>query len=114
MVVQRGDIWWGDLPVPTGSNPGYRRPMLIVQADRFNRSQINTVIIAVITTNTDLVNALGNVLLTTKQSGLPKNSVVNVSQLYTIDESHLIDYVDTISDSKMKQVDDGLRLVLSL
>lgn len=114
MVVQRGDIWWGDLPTPAGSAPGYRRPVLIVQADNFNRSEINTVVIAIITTNTDLANAVGNVLLTKRQSGLLKESVVNVSQLYTIDKGLLTEYVGTISDSKMSQIDDGLRLVLAL
>jgi mRNA interferase MazF len=114
MVIRRGDIWWADLPVPTGSGPGYRRPVIIIQGDRFNRSAINTVVVAIVSTNTRLIDSLGNVLLTAKQSGLPKDSVVNVSQLYTMDESLLLEHVSTISDKKMEQLDDGLRLVLSL
>lgn len=102
------------MPTPTGSTPGYRRPVIIIQSDRFNRSQINTVIIAIITTSTKFVNSFGNVLLTTKQSGLPKDSVVNISQLFTIDDSLLIEYVSTLSDKKMEQIDEGLRRVLSL
>jgi mRNA interferase MazF len=114
MVIKRGDIWWADLPAPSGSGPGYRRPVIIIQADKFNRSAINTVIIAVITKNLRFVNSLGNVLLTANQSGLPKDSVVNVSQLYTMDESLLLEYVSAVSDKKMEQINEGLRQVLSL
>jgi mRNA interferase MazF len=114
MVIGRGDIWWANLPEPVGSSPSYSRPVIVIQSDTFNRSKINTVVIAIITTNTKLAGSLGNVLLTAKQSCLPKDSVVNVSQLFTIDESILRDYVSTISDKKMEQIDSGLRLVLSL
>lgn len=114
MVIERGEIWWADLPEPAGSSPGFPRPVLIVQSDKFNRSRINTVIIAIISTNTRLANAEGNVLLTARQSNLPKDSVVNVSQLFTIDESALRDFVAALSAKKMEQVDKGLRLVLSL
>lgn len=114
MVVRRGDIWWADLPVPSGSGPGYKRPVIIIQADRFNRSEINTIVIAIITTNLGLVNSLGNVLLKGNQTGLPKDSVVNVSQLYTIDQRLLLEHISTVSDRKMEQINDGLRLVLSL
>ena len=102
------------MPEPVGSSPGLPRPVLIVQSDKFNRSLINTVVIAVITTNLKLANAEGNVLLTARQSGLPKDSVVNVSQLFTIDESLLRDYVSALPAKKLEQVEDGLRLVLSL
>ena len=114
MVIKRGDIWWASLPEPVGSSPGYPRPVLVIQSNTFNRSQINTVVIAVITINTKLAGSLGNVLLTTHQSGLPKDSVVNVSQLFTLDESILRDYVSAIPEKKMEQIDNGLRLVLSL
>ncbi len=114
MVINRGDVWWANLPKPLGSSPGYARPVLVIQADTFNCSQINTVVIAIITTNTKLADSLGNVLLTAKQSGLSKDSVVNVSQLFTIDESFLRDFVSAISDKKMEQIDKGLCLVLSL
>jgi len=103
-----------DLPEPTGSSPGLSRPVLIIQSDKFNRSRINTVVIAIITTNLKFANAEGNVLLTARQSNPPKDSVVNVSQLFTIDETFLRDYVGALSAKKMEQIDTGLRLVLSL
>ncbi len=114
MVVQRGDIWWSRLPDPVGSGPGYPRPVLVIQSDRFNESSINTIIIAVITKNTDLVNSEGNVLITKQQSKLDRDSVINVSQLFTIDESQLLEYVSSLTEKKMRQVDLGLRKVLSL
>ena len=114
MVIKRGDIWWADLPEPSGAGPGYRRPVIIVQADKFNRSEISTIIIAVITTNLRFANSLGNVSLTEIQTGLPKDSVVNVTQLYTIDESLLLEYVSFVSDKKMEQINEGLRHVLFL
>jgi len=114
VVVQRGEIWWANLPDPSGSGPGFTRPVLIIQSDRFNKSEINTVVVAIITTNTKLADAIGNVLLVGRQSGLPKDSVVNVSQLYTIDENLLDNFVSRLSERKMEQIDNGLRLVLSL
>jgi mRNA interferase MazF len=114
MVIERGEIWWADLPEPVGSGPGLPRPVLIIQSDKFNQSRINTVVIAIISKNIKLTDSEGNVLLTSRQSGLPKDSVVNVSQLFTIDESLLRDYVSMLPDKKMEQIDNGLRLVLSL
>ncbi len=114
MVIERGEIWWADLFEPVGSSPGLPRPVLIIQSDKFNQSRINTVIIAIISTNLKLTNSEGNVLLTARQTSLPKDSVVNISQLFTIDESLLRDYVGALSAKKIEQVDNGLRLVLSL
>lgn len=114
MVIQRGDIWWGNLPEPVGSSPGYPHPVLVIQSDRFNLSAINTVVIAVISKNLRLARSEGNVLLTKRQSGLPHDSVVNVSQLFTVDEIVLRDRVGSITDKKMAQVDNGLRKVLGL
>ena len=114
MVIERGEIWWTDLPEPTGSSPGLSRPVLIVQSERFNQSGIATIVIVAITKNIKLAAASGNVLLTPKQSGLPKESVVNVSQILTIDKKLLREYVGTLSAKKMEQVDNGLRLILSL
>lgn len=114
MVVERGEIWWADLPDPIGSSPGFPRPVLIVQSDEFNRSKIGTVVITAITTNLNLARASGNVLLTPKQSGLSKESVVNVSQLLTINKRLLNDYIGILSAKKMEQVENGLRLVLAL
>lgn len=114
MVIRRGEIWWADLPEPVGSSPGYRRPVLVIQEDEFTNSAIKTVIVAAITGNIRIAKAKGNVLLSPKQSGLPKESVVNVSQLLTIDKSLLNDLVSVLSESKIEQVDNGIRLVLSL
>jgi mRNA interferase MazF len=114
MVIRRGDIWWSNLPEPVGSGPGYARPVLVIQSDRFNKSAINTIVVAVISKNTRLAESEGNVLLTKAQSDLPHDSVVNVSQLFTIDEITLRDRVTTVSEKKMTQVDDGLKKVLGL
>lgn len=114
MVIRRGDIWWSTLPEPVGSSPGYARPILVVQSNRFNESAINTVVIAVVSKNIGLLESEGNVLLKKSQSGLPQDSVVNVSQLFTIDQITLRDHVSTLSEKKMAQVDNGLKKVLGL
>jgi mRNA interferase MazF len=114
MVVKRGEIWWASLPEPTGSEPGYRRPVLVVQADEFNRSSIRTVICAPVTSNLNRASAPGNVYLSTRTSSLPKPSVVNVSQLISLDRSRLTDRVKGLDTQSMRQVDDGLRLVMNL
>jgi len=112
--MQRGEIWWASLPAPAGSGPGYRRPVLIVQANEFNRSNIQTLIVAAITSNAALAAAPGNVLLKPRASGLPKESVVNVSQLYTLDKRFLTERVKRLGEDAMRQIDDGLRLALAL
>ncbi len=112
--MQRGDIWWASLPTPVGSGPGYRRPVLIVQSDEFNRSAISTVMVAVITSNTRLADAPGNVLLPESASGLPGDSTVNVSQVLTIDRSLLTEIAGNVESEGMDEVDAGLRLVMSL
>lgn len=112
--MQRGEIWWADLPEPTASEPGYRRSVLILQSNTFTRSRIQTVIVVVLTTNLRLATAPGNVLLTTDQTHLPKNSVINVSQLITVDKSFLTERVSHIDDRLMLLVDDGVRTVLAL
>ncbi|MFM9902935.1 MAG: type II toxin-antitoxin system PemK/MazF family toxin [Pyrinomonadaceae bacterium] len=114
MVIRRGEIWWSSLPEPVGSSPGFPRPVLVIQSNKFNESELNTVVIAVITKSTWLADADGNVLLTKAQSDLPHESVVNVSQLFTVDESTLRDHVSTLSEKKMQQVDNGLKKVLGL
>ena len=114
MVIKRGEIWWAELPAPTASEPGYKRPLVIIQTNESNRSTINTVIAAVITSNLHLSAAPGNVLLLPKKSKLPKKSVVNVSQLITVDKSFLIERVHSLPNSIMNKIDDGIRLVLKL
>ena len=112
--MQRGEIWWASLPEPSGSGPSLRRPVLVIQSDLFNQSRIQTVIVAVITKNPALAEAPGNVLLSARVSRLPLDSVVNISQIITIDKSLLTEYVSTLTGKKMQQVAAGLRLVLEL
>ena len=112
--IQRGEIWWADLPEPRHSEPGYRRPVLVVQADAFNRSRIQTAIVAAITTHLDLAHAPGNVLLPARSAGLTRESVVNVSQLLTLDRGFLTEYVGTLTPRLQRSVDEGLRTVLQL
>jgi mRNA interferase MazF len=114
MGIQRGEIWWADLPAPRGSEPGYRRPVLVVQADAFNLSRIQTAIVAAITGNIELAEAPGNVLLPARAVGLPRDSVVNVSQLLTLDRSFLTEHAGTLPPRLQRSVDEGLRLVLQL
>lgn len=114
MVIQRGEIWWTDLGEPHGSEPGYRRPLLIVQADAFNRSRIATTMAVVVTSNLALVEAPGNVLLPKRTSGLPKDSVANVSQVITVDRDTLAERAGKVSGELLGAVDAGLRLALDL
>ena len=114
MVAQRGQIWWADLREPRGSGPGYRRPIIVIQANSFNRTNLSTVIVAIVTSNMDLGDMPGNVRLTTGTTGLDNDSVVNITQLLTVDRADLVEYVGSVSDRKMDQIDRGLRLVLSL
>ena len=112
MVVERGQIWWADLGDPGGSEPGFRRPILIVQDDAFNRSRLRTVIAVVLTTNLRLLDAPGNVLLPAKMSGLPKDSAANVSQVVTVDRDFLLELAGRLRGRMLQDIDRGLRLVL--
>jgi mRNA interferase MazF len=112
--MYRGEIWWANLPDPVGSEPGYRRPVLIIQDDVFTQSPINTVIVVIITSNTQLAEAPGNVLLTQGTSGLSKDSVANVSQVFTIDKTFLVERIGSLPDSLQEEVDEGLRTILYL
>jgi mRNA interferase MazF len=114
MVVERGQVWWADLDEPSGSEPGFRRPVLIVQDDAFNRSRLRTVIAVVLTSNLRLVEASGNVLIPAKSAGLPKDSVANVSQVITVDRDFLSEPAGRIRGQLLKDVENGLRLVLGL
>ncbi len=111
---RRGEIWWADLGEPTDSEPGYRRPVLIVQEDHFNQSNLATVIVLSLTSNLRYQDFPGNVFLPHGQSSLGKDSVVNITQLATIDKSWLVEFVADLPASIMAQVDGGLRLVLGL
>ena len=114
MVIARGEVWWADLDEPTGSEPGYRRPILIVQADAFNRSRLQTTIAVVLTSNLRLIDAPGNVLVPKQNSGLPKDSVANVSQLVTLDRNFLTERSGKVPSRLLVAVDAGLKLVLAL
>ncbi len=114
MVVERGEVWWADLGEPIGAEPGYRRPIVIVQSDAFNRSRIETTVALIITSNLQLLDAPGNVLIRAKESGLPKDSVANVTQLATVDRAMLTERVGRVPRRLMARIDDGLHLVLSL
>lgn len=114
LALRRGQVWWADLPEPRGSEPAYRRPVLVIQADSFNRSEIQTVLVAAITTNMELARAPGNVLLPKRAAGLPRVSVVNVSQVMTLDRLFLGEYVGTLPPRVRASVDAGLRLVMDL
>lgn len=112
--MKRGEVWWASLPEPTGSGPGYRRPVLVMQSSPFNQSRISTVVIAVVTSNLALVEAPGNVRLAKSDAGLPRASIVNVSQVLTIDRALLTLRVKSLPERVMHRVDEGLRLVLGL
>ncbi len=112
--MKRGEIWWADIPEPSGSEPGFRRPVLILQSDDFNRSRINTVVAAAITSNTKLSMAPGNVLLSRRSVNLGRESVVNVSQIVTLDKIFLSERVGRLQSAKLREVEEGVRLVLAL
>jgi mRNA interferase MazF len=112
--MKRGEIWWAALGSPTGSGPGFRRPVVIVQANPFNQSRIATVIVAAITSNLALAEAPGNVRVSKSASGLARNSVINVSQLVTLDREVLTHRVRAVPADVMRTIDDGLRLVLGI
>jgi len=114
VVIRRGEIWWASLPTPTGSEPGFDRPVLVVQSDAFNESRIRTIIAVAITSNTRLVQSPGNVLLNRRDSGLPRESVANVSQVITLDKSFLTKRVRSVPRPVLERVEAGLRLVMSL
>lgn len=114
MVVERGQVWWADLGEPAGSEPGFRRPVLIVQSDAFNRSRIRTVLAVILTANLRLVDAPGNVLVPARASGLPRDSVANVSQVVTIDKHFLSELTGRVKGPSLSDVESGLRLVLGL
>lgn len=112
--MYRGEIWWANLPDPVGSEPGYRRPVLVIQDDTFNQSKIGTVIVVIITSNIRLAEAPGNVLLSREVSGLTRDSVSNISQIFTIDKTFLAERIGSLPDYVQEEIDEGLRTVLYL
>lgn len=112
MVVSQGEIWWADLPAPTGSGPGFRRPVVVVQGDPLNRSRLATVVCVPLTSNLRWANAPGNVALPARITGLPRGSVANVSQLITLDKSLLTDRVGKLPSGRLELVFAGIDIVL--
>ena len=113
-MVNRCQIWWADLPDPIASEPGYKRPVIVIQTDEFNKSRINTVVVVAITSNIRLADAPGNVQMAKSKSGLSKESVVNVSQILTIDKKFLVEKVSQLDIHTMQRIDEGIALVLGL
>ena len=112
MVVTQGDVRWAELPPPAGSGPGYRRPVVIVQGDPLNRSRLATAVCVPLTSNLRWADAPGNVLLTARQTGLPKDSVANVSQVVALDRTLLEERVGRISQAKLDLLLAGIDVVL--
>lgn len=112
MVISQGEVWWADLADPVGSEPGFRRPVVIVQGDSFNRSRIATVVCVALTSNLRWAEAPGNVLLTARATGLPKDSVANVSQIVTLDRESLVERVGVLQRRKFELVLFGVDVML--
>ena len=112
--MKRGEVWWASLPAPTGSGPGFRRPVIVIQSNPFNQSRIATVIVAIVTSNLALADAPGNVRVGKSESGLAKPSVVNVSQIVILDRGLLTQRVRGLPADTMRQIDEGLRLALGV
>ncbi|MBN1646961.1 MAG: type II toxin-antitoxin system PemK/MazF family toxin [Spirochaetales bacterium] len=110
----RGEIWMADLGIPFGSEPGFRRPVVIIQNNAFNKSRIQTVIVASITGNINLAEAPGNIFLESRISGLSKRGVINISQITSIDKRRLIEKVSALPRNIMSELDISLKLVLDL
>jgi len=111
-VIAQGDVWWADIAAPSGSEPGFRRPVVVVQGDSFNRSALRTVVAVPLTSNLRWADAPGNVRLTARATGLPRDSVANVSQIVTVDKSILTERVGKLSAAKLELVLSGIDIVL--
>ena len=112
MVISQGDVWWADLAEPSGSEPGFRRPVVIVQGDAYNRSTIRTVLTVALTSNLRWADAPGNVRLSARATGLPRESVANVSQMVRLDKVHLTERAGRLSRAKLELVLSGIDVVL--
>jgi mRNA interferase MazF len=112
VVISQGEVWWADLARPAGSEPGFRRPVVIVQGDALNRSRIATVVCVPLTSNLRWADAPGNVFLRARATGLPKDSVANVSQVVALDKAVLTDRVGKLSQAKVQLLHSGIDVVL--
>ena len=111
MVIHQGDVFWVDLDDPSGSEPGYRHPHVVIQNNLFNRSRINTVVVCALTSNLKRAQVPGNVLLAPREANLSKQSVINVSQLFTVDKTQLSERIGTLSARRVREILNGLRLL---
>lgn len=111
MVINQGEIYWVDLGEPSGSEPGYRHPHIVMQNNIFNSSNISTVVVCSLTTNLNRAKAPGNIALTKGEANLPKKSVVNISQIYTVNKSDLIDKIGQVSEKRVDEILEGLNLL---
>ena len=112
MVISQGDIYWIELDEPVGSEPGYRHPHVVVQNNLFNRSKIKTLLVCPLTPNLKRASAPGNIIIDKSETNLPKQSVANVSQIFTVDKTQLDEYVGTLSPKRVSEILSGIRLVL--
>jgi len=111
MVIQQGEIYWVDLGAPSGSEPGYRHPHIVIQNNLFNTSKINTVVVCALTSNIKRAGAPGNVLLNMGEANLPKKSTVNISQIYTVNKTDLIERIGKVSEKRFNEIFQGIRLL---
>jgi mRNA interferase MazF len=112
MVISQGEVWWADLPAPVGSDPGFRRPVVVVQGEALNRSRISTVLCVPLTSNLRWADAPGNVMLSARVTGLPKDSVANVSQVLTLDRDLFTERVGKLPRAKVELLFAGIDIVL--
>lgn len=112
MVIKQGEVYWVDLGEPTGSEPGYKHPHVVIQNDVFNASLISTVVVCSLTSNLARASSPGNVLLKKGEANLSKKSVVNISQIYTVNKSDLIEKIGTVSPKRMEQITEGVQLLI--
>ena len=113
MVIKQGDIFWVDLGKPSGSEPGYRHPHLVIQNNVFNISRINTVVVCSLTSNLQRAHSPGNVMLNKGEANLTKKSVINITQIFTVDKRDLVEKIGSISSERMTQVLEGIELLIS-
>ena len=111
MVIKQGDVFWIEFNEPSGSEPGYRHPHVVIQNNLFNRSRINTVVVCTLTSNLKRSNAPGNVTLNKGEANLPKKSVVNISQIFTVNKSDLSEKIGSLSIDRISQILNGVRLI---
>ncbi|MDO8721215.1 MAG: type II toxin-antitoxin system PemK/MazF family toxin [Syntrophales bacterium] len=111
MVIKQGEIFWVDLAEPKGSEPGYRHPHIVIQNNLFNASRINTVVVCSLTSNLSRAKAPGNVLLNKGEANLPKKSVVNISQIFTVNKSDLVEKLGQVSEKRIMEILDGIKLL---